>query len=75
MSKTVLAIVLIALGATLLYLGQQRRESIAGHFESAGKSVASTVDGKPRVSDQNLYFVGGGALILVGFIVALRRPR
>ncbi|PTY08216.1 hypothetical protein DB347_01130 [Opitutaceae bacterium EW11] len=73
MSKTLIAIVLIALGGVLLYLGSQRKDSIAGHAQSAGQEVASTFDGKPRVTDHTLYFVGGGALILVGIVVALRR--
>ena len=73
MNKTLLAIILIALGGVLLYLGNQRKESVAGAAESVGKDVASAVDGKPRVTDQTMYFVGGGALILVGIVVALRR--
>ena len=73
MSKTLLAVILIALGGVLLYLGNQRKESFAGHAESAGQSVATTVDGKARVSDATLYFVGGGALILAGLVVVMRR--
>jgi hypothetical protein len=73
MSKTLLAIVLIAIGGVLLYLGNERRESVGGAAERVGNEVASTFDGKPRVTEHTLYFVGGGALILVGLIVALRR--
>jgi Protein of unknown function (DUF3185) len=73
MSKTLLAVILIALGGVLLYLGNQRKESIAGAAQTAGQEVASTFDGKPRVSNHTMYFVGGGALILVGIVVALRR--
>lgn len=73
MSKTLLAIILIAVGGVLLYLGNQRKESLAGAAEATGNSIARSVDGKPRVTDQTLYFVGGGALILVGIVVALRR--
>ncbi|HEU5079310.1 MAG TPA: DUF3185 family protein [Opitutaceae bacterium] len=73
MSKTLLAIILIALGGVLLYLGNQRKDSLAGHAESASQAVASSVDGKSRVSDATLYFVGGGALILAGLVVVMRR--
>lgn len=73
MSKTLIAVVLIALGGTLLYLGNQRKESLAGAAQALGRDVASAVDGKARVTDQTLYFVGGGALVLVGLVVALRR--
>ncbi len=73
MSKTLLATVLIVLGLLLLVLGNQRRESVAGAAQSAGQSVASAFDGKTRVPDHTLYFFGGGALILVGIIVAVRR--
>lgn len=73
MNKILLAVVLIALGGVLLYLGNQRRESFAGTAQKVGHDVATAFDGKTRVTDHTLYFVGGGALILVGLIVALRR--
>jgi len=73
MSKVLLAVVLIALGGLLLYLGHQRKESLAGAAQSVGHDLASAVDGKARVADHTLYFIGGGALILAGIVVGLRR--
>ena len=73
MSKTLLAVLLIAVGGVLLYLGTQRKDSFAGAAQSVGHDVASAVDGKARVEDHTLYFIGGGALILVGIVVGLRR--
>ena len=73
MNKTLLAIVLIALGGILLYLGNQRKDSVAGAAQAVGHDVATAVDGKARVNDNTLYYVGGGALILVGLVVAVRR--
>lgn len=73
MNKTLLAVVLIALGGILLYLGNERKKSFAGAAQTVGHDVASAFDGKTRVTDHTLYFVGGGALILVGVVVAVRR--
>ena len=69
------SIILILAGAALIYLGSQRKQSIAGASESVGKEIASAVDGKPRVADHTLYYVGGGVLILIGAIGAMRKTR
>lgn len=71
--KKILAMVLFGAGGMLLYLGNQRRESLPGAAQSVGHEIASAFDGKPRVTDQTLYFVGGGALIVVGLFVVVRR--
>lgn len=73
MNKTLLAVILIALGGVVVYLGTQRKESIGGAAQSVGQQVASAVDGEPRIADHTLYFIGGGALILVGIGIGLRR--
>ncbi|HEY9154748.1 MAG TPA: DUF3185 family protein [Opitutaceae bacterium] len=73
MNKTLLAIVLIALGGVLLYFGNRREDSVAGRAQTVGHDVANAFDGKARVNDHTLYYVGGGALILVGLVVAIRR--
>ena len=73
MIKILLGSVLIAAGAVLVYQGKQRQDSLAGAAESFGKDVASAFDGKARVPEHTLYYVGGGALILVGLVVAVRR--
>ncbi len=73
MSKTLLAVILIALGGVIVYLGTQRKESFAGAAQSVGQEVASAVDGKPRIADHTLFYIGGGALILVGIGIGLRR--
>lgn len=71
--KILVAIALIAAGALLLYQGEKRRNSLAGAAESFGKDVASAFDGKARAPEHTWYFAGGGALIVVGLVVALRR--
>lgn len=73
MSKILLAIIFLALGAVVIYLGIERRNSLAGVAQSVGHEVASRFDGKPRLADHALYFVGGGTLMLIGIAIALRR--
>jgi uncharacterized membrane protein len=69
----IFSILLILAGAGLIYLGSSRQDSIAGASQSVGKEIATAVDGKPRVADHTLYYVGGGVLILAGVIGAVRK--
>ncbi len=73
MGKGIFALALITLGGVLLYLGTKRQESVAGTAQALGHEVATAVDGKTRITDHTLYIAGGGALILVGIVIALRR--
>ena len=73
MNKTILAVILVVLGGVLLYLGAQRRDSLAGRAASVGHDVVSAVDGQPHATKETVYFVSGGILVVVGLFVALRR--
>lgn len=73
MNKNILAVILVILGGVLLYLGAQRRDSLAGRAEAVGNEVVTRVDGEPRATKETIYFVSGGVLVVVGLFVALRR--
>ena len=68
-----ITIACFALGFALLYLSAQHRDSLAGATESAGRKLATKLDGTPRFSPQTLYLVGGIALVLVGGAAFVRR--
>ena len=70
--KLLVAAVLITAGAFLIYCGHRRADSIAGIAEKAGKDVADVFDGRIRHPNYVVYYVGGGALVVVGALVALR---
>lgn len=73
--KTIIAIVLIVIGGWLIYSGYQKQESLSGSFDSVSNKVASSVDGKTRVTSHTWYYIGGGVLVLAGLgtFVASRR--
>jgi len=70
--KYIIATVLIAAGAVLIYHGHRRGDSIAGLAEKTGKDIANAFDGRNRQPDHVYYYVGGGVLIVAGAWFALR---
>jgi hypothetical protein len=71
--KKILSLILILLGGWLVYVGYNRGESLAGKTKSGIAELKNEIDGKMRVPDHVWYYVGGGALIVAGAVVAARR--
>lgn len=71
--KYVIAVLLVAIGGYLVYLGNRRADSVAGIAEKAGKDIANAFDGKARQGEHVYYYVGGGVLIVAGIFTALRK--
>lgn len=69
----IIALVLIIGGIYVCYLGNARRNSIAGSVANASATVANKIDGEPHVTDSTWYFVGGGILIVAGAFSLTRR--
>jgi len=69
------AILALLLGVLVIILGVRRSESATGIADAVGTKVANAWDGKARLPGHVWYYVGGGTLILVGVLLALRRPR
>lgn len=65
--KLIMAIALMVVGGWLIYIGYQQQESVGGSVESFANKVASKVDGKSRAAQYTWYYVGGGALFILGF--------
>jgi hypothetical protein len=74
MNKLALSLLCFILGITLIILGSRREDSVAGVSDAVGTSIANTWDGKARQPKHIWYYVGGGALILTGVLMALRKP-
>jgi hypothetical protein len=70
-SKKIIGLVLIIVGIYVCYLGNSRRHSMAGNIDSASATVANKVDGEAHVTDATWYYVGGGALIVIGAVSLL----
>ncbi len=73
MNKHLAPLVLIGLGIIVIIVGQRRANSIAGVSETVGAKIANAWDGDARQPDHVWYYVGGGALLLAGVAVALRK--
>ena len=73
MNKFIAPLLLIILGVATIVIGQRRSDSVAGISETVGTKIANTWDGKGRQPDHVWYYVGGGALILAGTAMALRK--
>lgn len=71
--KKLLALILIIVGVALFYQGHQRRESLAGVSETAGKKALTAIDGQTRVSDYLWYEIGGAACVVGGGVILLRK--
>jgi len=69
----IIGIILIVLGGYLFALGVSRQDSLVGHVSSAADSTANSVDGGVRAPKHVSYMVGGGALVIVGAVLAFRR--
>jgi hypothetical protein len=75
MTKLILPLLLIACGIFIIIQGTRREDSVVGVSEAIGTSVANAWDGKARQPDHIWYYVGGGALILAGAGLALRKTK
>lgn len=73
MKNLATSLVLIALGAVVIYFGHRRAESVAGVSAKVGKEVANAFDGKARQPEYIWYYAGGGVLIAAGLFMALRK--
>ena len=73
MNKLIVPLLLIVIGVIVIVTGLRRSDSVAGASETVGIKIANTWDGKVRQPDHVWYYVGGGALILAGLAVALRK--
>ena len=73
--KYVIAALLIAAGACLIYRGHRRADSIKGIAERTGKEIADAFDGRIRHPHYIVYYTGGVGLIAFGAWVALRTQK
>jgi hypothetical protein len=72
-SGKIIGIILILVGAYVCYLGNSRRNSVAGGVDTAVAKVADKVTGEGHTTDATWYYVGGGVLILAGAVSLTRR--
>jgi hypothetical protein len=71
--KTILAIILIVAGVGVFFQGLNRRDTIAGRADAVGSSIANNVDGGARQPKHVVMMVVGGAMVVLGIGMAMRR--
>jgi hypothetical protein len=69
----ILGLIILILGAVLLFQGISRKDSLVGHTATAATDVANSLDGGSRTPLHVTYIVGGGVLIVVGAFFAFRK--
>jgi hypothetical protein len=69
----ILGLIILILGAVLLFQGISRRDSFVGHVAAASTDVANSIDGGSRTPLHVTYIVGGGVLIAVGAFLSFRK--
>jgi hypothetical protein len=73
MQKIIISLLLIGSGIALISQGMRRADSVVGITDEVGAKLANKWDGKARQPEHVWYYAGGGALVLAGVVVALRR--
>jgi hypothetical protein len=69
----IIGLILILAGAFLIYRGINRQDSLAGKADSAGTSIANSVDGGTRTPTHTVWIVGGAVVAVAGLAIAARR--
>jgi hypothetical protein len=69
----IIGIILIVVGGFLIFKGINRQDSIAGKADSAGSSIANSVDGGTRTPTHTVWIVGGAVVAVAGLAIAARR--
>jgi len=65
--KRLLAIVLIAAGAYLFFMGASRRNSFIGHVDTEASKLANSVDANGGTSvPKHIFYLAAGAILVLG---------
>jgi len=69
----IIGVILIIVGGFLIFKGINRQDSLAGKADSAGTSIANSVDGGTRTPTHTAWIVGGAVVAVAGLAIAARR--
>jgi uncharacterized protein (UPF0333 family) len=69
----IIGIILIIVGGFLIFKGVNRQDSLAGKADSAGSSIANSVDGGNRTPTHTVWIIGGAVVAVAGLAIAARR--
>jgi hypothetical protein len=69
----IIGLVILVLGAGLLFQGLSRQDSLVGHLATVSTDAANSIDGGSRLPAHVGLIVGGGVLLVLGGLVAFRK--
>jgi len=69
----IIGLILIIVGGFLIFKGVNRQDSLAGKADSAGTSIANSVDGGTRTPTHTVWIIGGAVVAIAGLAIAARR--
>jgi uncharacterized membrane protein YphA (DoxX/SURF4 family) len=69
----IIALLLIVVGAGLVWHGFQVRDSLKGKAQQVGSDIQKSWNGEPGVTDATWFMIGGGVLIVVGAAGVLKK--
>ncbi len=69
----IIGIVLLVVAGVVGYQGYQKSQSLSGKVDASFASAATKVTGETKVADHTWYYVGAGALALVGIVLVAKK--
>ncbi|HWZ95614.1 MAG TPA: DUF3185 family protein [Opitutaceae bacterium] len=69
----IIALILIIVGAGLIWHGLQVRDSLKGKAQQVSSDVQKTWNGEVKITDATWLMIGGGVLVVAGAARALKK--
>jgi hypothetical protein len=69
----IIALLLIIVGAGLVWHGFQVRDSLKGKAQDVSSDVQKSWNGDTKVTDATWFMIGGGVLVVAGAAVVLKK--
>jgi len=71
--KKILSVVVLLVGAILVFQGVSRKHSVIGEADRVGATVANKFDGGSRLPEHAVFIGSGGVLVAVGVWLTLQK--
>jgi uncharacterized membrane protein YphA (DoxX/SURF4 family) len=69
----IIALILIVVGAGLVWHGFQVRDSFKGKAQQVSSDVQKSLNGDVNITDATWFMIGGGVLVVVGAAAVVKK--
>jgi hypothetical protein len=69
----IIALILIVVGAGLVWHGFQVRDSFKGKAQQVSADVQKSLNGDVNITDATWFMIGGGVLVVVGAAAVVKK--